>query len=110
MKETAKPIIADYGMGPQNKRRISLLVIFAVLACLGGVVSGQSGSLYGSDSLQPCRYRLTRAVQGGDRKAQVLRSRHLVGLRRSACAYPGVPMGSGDPRGAGWLRCRLQPG
>lgn len=45
MKETAKPIIADHGMGPQNKRRISLLVIFAVLACLGGVVSVMKGSV-----------------------------------------------------------------
>ena len=45
MKETAKPIIADHGMGPRNKRRISLLVIFAVLACLGGVVSVMKGSV-----------------------------------------------------------------
>ena len=45
MRETAKPTTADQSLGNQHKRRISLLVVFAVLACLGGVVSVMKGSV-----------------------------------------------------------------
>ena len=45
MRETAKPTTADQSLGNQHKRRISLLVVFAVLACLGGAVSVMKGSV-----------------------------------------------------------------